>query len=208
MFCKNYFYRMLYSEKYQVQWWRVMRNASRALEGIPRKLNFVDFEHSHRCLIKNPDWSVVLCCRNPYGRAISFWLLRNKYQDCHQNNLSFEEYLQDNKNEYFRFVLGELYEPITVLEQNPNLKVQLIRYENFYNDLFKIPFVKENYELLSDYLEMLRDPNLYRGEYTIDLSTPYHEFYTQELADIVWNKKQYEFEYWGYERESWKTLIH
>ncbi len=75
-------------------------------------------------------------------------------------------------------------------------------------DLGNIPFVQENYKILKDYLQELRDPNLYRGEYTIDLSTPYSELYNQELADIVWNKKQYEFEYWGYDRESWKTLIH
>ena len=29
---------MWYSEKYQVQWWRVMRNASRALDKIPKNL--------------------------------------------------------------------------------------------------------------------------------------------------------------------------
>ena len=35
---------MWYSEKYQVQWWRVMRNASRALDKIPKNLGFVEIE--------------------------------------------------------------------------------------------------------------------------------------------------------------------
>jgi hypothetical protein len=36
---------------------------------------------------------------------------------------------------------------------------------------------------------------------------PYFEFYTQELADIVYTKKQSEFELGGYQRDSWKTLV-
>ena len=122
-----------------------------------------------------------------------------------KNSISFEEYIS-NQNEYFE--MGQEYEPIKVLGQYPEIKIHLIRFENLYQDLIQIPFVQENYKILEDYLQELRDPNLYRGEYTIDLSTPYSELYNQELADIVWNKKQYEFEYWGYDRESWKTLIH
>ena len=196
---------MLYSEKYQVQWWRVMRNASRALNRIPRLLKFSEFEPSHKCIVKDHSWSVVLCCRNPYSRAISFWILRNKMEYNSKNSISFEEYIS-NQNEYFE--MGPEYEPIKVLGQYPEIKIHLIRFENLYQDLIQIPFVQENYKILKDYLQELRDPNLYRGEYTIDLSTPYSELYNQELADIVWNKKQYEFEYWGYDRESWKTLIH
>jgi hypothetical protein len=36
---------------------------------------------------------------------------------------------------------------------------------------------------------------------------PYFEFYTQELADIVYTQKQSEFELGGYQRDSWKTLV-
>ena len=55
--------------------------------------------------------------------------------------------------------------------------------------------------------ELTEYKNGYKEQYTIDIQIPYSEYYTQELADIVWGKKQYEFEYWGYERDSWKTLI-
>ena len=81
-------------------------------------------------------------------------------------------------------------------------------FENLVEDVSKLPFVQENYKLVERSIEELVEyKDGYKQQYTIDIETPYYDYYTQELADIVWNKKQYEFEYWGYERDSWKTLI-
>lgn len=198
---------MLYSEKYKVQWWRVMRNASRTLEEVPIKLGFIDKERTHSCLVHNPDWHVVVCCRNPYGRAISFWLLRNKTENLTSLSLSFEEYLR-SKNEYFSISEGEIFEPITTLNKHPQMPQYIIRFENIYDDLMNIPFVQENQNVLSRTLISIKyEPRRYKAQYTEDITQAYSSFYNQELADIVWNEKQYEFEYWGYSRDSWKTLI-
>jgi hypothetical protein len=75
-------------------------------------------------------------------------------------------------------------------------------------DVSNLPFVTENYHLVKRNIEELTEfKDGYKEQYTVDTQIPYSEYYTQELADIVWEKKQYEFEYWGYERDSWKTLI-
>lgn len=198
---------MLYSEKYKVQWWRVMRNASRTLEEIPIKLGFTDKERSHSCLVHNPEWSVVLCCRNPYGRAISFWLLRNFTDINYEHRVTFESYIK-SPNEFFTINETNLFEPIDVLKQYPEMPKYVIRFENMYNDLMEIPFIVENFNELSEILYRIKlNPRRYKEQYVEDIEKPYSSFYTQELADIVWENKQYEFEYWGYSRDSWKTLM-
>ena len=198
---------MWYSEKYQVQWWRVMRNASRALDKIPKNLGFVEMDVSHGCVIKNPNWGVVCTCRNPYSRAVSFWILRNRINYSHNEEVSLEKYLK-KPNEYFNFQVGHDWDPITNLQKNSNIQKHIIRFENLVEDVSNLPFVTENYHLVRRNIEELTEyKNGYKEQYTIDIQIPYSEYYTQELADIVWEKKQYEFEYWGYERDSWKTLI-
>lgn len=198
---------MWYSEKYQVQWWRVMRNASRALDKIPKNLGFVEMDVSHGCVIKNPNWGVVCTCRNPYSRAVSFWILRNRINYSHNEEVSLEKYLK-KPNEYFNFQVGHDWDPITNLQKNSNIQKHIIRFENLVEDVSNLPFVTENYHLVRRNIEELTEyKNGYKEQYTIDIQIPYSEYYTQELADIVWGKKQYEFEYWGYERDSWKTLI-
>lgn len=204
---KIYFLWMWYSEKYQVQWWRVMRNASRALDKIPKNLGFVEMDVSHGCVIKNPNWGVVCTCRNPYSRAVSFWILRNRINYSHNQEVSLEKYLKE-PNEYFNFQVGHDWDPITNLQKNPNIQKHIIRFENLVEDVSNLPFVTENYHLVRRNIEELTEyKDGYKEQYTIDIQIPYSEYYTQELADIVWEKKQYEFEYWGYERDSWKTLI-
>jgi len=204
---KIYFLWMWYSEKYQVQWWRVMRNASRALDKIPKNLGFVEMDVSHGCVIKNPNWGVVCTCRNPYSRAVSFWILRNRINYSHNQEVSLEKYLK-GPNEYFNFQVGHDWNPITNLQKNPNIQKHIIRFENLVEDVSNLPFVTENYHLVRRNIEELTEyKDGYKEQYTIDIQIPYSEYYTQELADIVWEKKQYEFEYWGYERDSWKTLI-
>ena len=198
---------MWYSEKYQLQWWRVMRNASRALDKIPKNLGFVEMDVSHGCVIKNPNWGVVCTCRNPYSRAVSFWILRNRINYSHNEEVSLEKYLK-KPNEYFNFQVGHDWDPITNLQKNSNIQKHIIRFENLVEDVSNLPFVTENYHLVRRNIEELTEyKNGYKEQYTIDIQIPYSEYYTQELADIVWEKKQYEFEYWGYERDSWKTLI-
>lgn len=198
---------MLYSEKYKVQWWRVMRNASRTLEEIPIRLSFTEKRRTHECIIENSSWPIVLCCRNPYSRAVSFWQLRHNTELYYENRVNFETFLK-NENEYFNQNLVNPIEPITILTQNPDTPKYIIRFENMYGDLMKIPFIIQDYDKVSDILDRIRfNPRRYKEQYVDDITEPYHTFYTQELADIVWENKQYEFEYWGYSRDSWKTLM-
>ena len=75
-------------------------------------------------------------------------------------------------------------------------------------DLFKIPYFQENQKLLKEefyFFDLGNAP--WRKDRPKELIKPYYEFYTQELADIVYTQKQSEFDLGGYHRDSWKTLV-
>jgi hypothetical protein len=47
----------------------------------------------------------------------------------------------------------------------------------------------------------------WQTNYLEQYKKPYHSYYTQELADIVYQKRTEDFEMWGYEKDSWKNII-
>jgi hypothetical protein len=202
---------MFFSEHYKVHWWGPPRIASRALMLVPTALGFKDNRDGHSLTIINPEWDVVLPIRNPYSRAVSWWNLRHNETSLPQQNkeVTFEEFIKSETNEYFGLVPGRPWEPISTIQRN-NLKVRkLIRYENLVEDLMEIDFVMENFEVIKEALYNLKyqQRSAYRINYVQNTNTPVCSFYTQELADIVWENKKFEFQEWGYEKDSWKYLI-
>jgi len=202
---------MFFSEHYKVHWWGPPRIASRALMLIPTALGFTDNRDGHNLTIINPDWDVVLPIRNPYSRAVSWWNLRHNERSLpleHQQ-VTFEEFIKSETNEYFGLVLGTPWEPISEIQKN-NLRVKkLIRYEYLVDDLMEIDFVFDNFDLVKEALYRLKyqQRNDYRVNYVQNIETPVCSFYTQELADIVWENKKFEFQEWGYDKDSWKYLL-
>jgi len=199
---------MFFSEQYKVHWWGPPRIASRALSGIPKALNFTNNEDGHSLTIINPEWEVILPVRNPYSRAVSWWNLRFNGRQ-RDGDISFEDFIKSPNNEYFNITPGRAWEPISTIEKN-NLKVKkLIRYEFLVQDLMEIDFIQDNFDKVSQELFYLKYDarKEYRKEYVERTNFPVHHFYNQELADIVWENRQFEFKEWGYEKDSWKYLL-
>lgn len=194
---------MAYSELHGYQWWGQARTASRAVRRIQEKLGFVDTNH-HDCIVTNPNWSTIISVRNPYSRIMSFWIFRHQLSHMEQDRISFEEYVK-SENEYYNITGNHLWNPISRLKKL-NGDVFPIRLENLVGDLKKIPLIEKNYDLLIEELEYLDSTNTYRNNYLIDLEKPYSEYYTEELANIVYEKKSEEFTTWNYDSDSWKTL--
>jgi hypothetical protein len=44
-------------------------------------------------------------------------------------------------------------------------------------------------------------------DYPEVVKRPYYEFYDQELANIVYRQRKLEFDNFGYDPNSWKTLV-
>jgi hypothetical protein len=114
-----------------------------------------------------------------------------------------------DNNEYFRIESGHTWDVVSTLKSNNMQAKYVVRYEHLIDDLMKLDFIKDNFEILKNNLYDLKytTRNSYRNRYSDITKNPICSFYTQELADIVWQEKQYEFEEWGYERDSWKTLL-
>ena len=196
---------MPYSQVHGYQWWGQPRTGSRALMSIQHQLGFSGI-NTHECIIHNPKWDTIISIRNPYSRAISFWILRHGLVSQNQERISFEEYV-NTPNEYFNIKADDPWNPIPLLKKLQG-DVYTIRNENVIEDLKRIPLIKDNMSRMSEvFYELENDRPLYRNDYIIDRSIPYHHFYTQEIADKVYKNKEEEFLTWGYDRESWKTLI-
>ena len=178
---------------------------------IPRALGFQDNKDGHSLTIINPDWDVVYPIRNPYSRAVSWWNLRHNGRDSavKKDHISFEEFIKKPDNEYFHIQPNHLWEPTSMVEKN-GLKVRnIIRYEHLIDDLLEIDFIKENLQTLSNELYILKyqSRDNYRNEYIPRANYPIHSFYTEEIADIVWENKKFEFIGGDYKRDSWKYLF-
>ena len=194
---------MAYSEKYKYQWWGQPRTASRAMIPIQNKLWFVDI-NIHNCTITNPNWSTIISIRNPYSRMVSFWILRHQLRHLEQDRISFEEFVK-NENEYYNIQGNHLWNPVSCIKKL-NGQVFTIRVENLIDDLMRIPLIEENFSSVEEELKLLSSVNSYRDNHLIDLEKPYSEYYTEELANIVYEKKFEEFTTWNYDSNSWKTL--
>ena len=112
-------------------------------------------------------------------------------------------------NDYLRDLhVGDFKNPSTTLISEKIQNYNLIRYESLFDDLMKISYIKENQLELREELSILDLGNApWRKDRPKELVKPYFEFYTQELADIVYTQKQSEFELGGYHRDSWKKLV-
>ena len=173
--------------------------------GIQGALGFSDM-NNHNCKVYNPDWNTVISIRNPYGRAISFWILNHGLEPHNQERISFEEYLK-SKNQYYLIKGPMSWNPIYRLKKL-NGKIYTIRNESIIEDLLDIPIVGNNLDILKNEIETIKtNRSTYRKFYLLEQDKPYYELYTQELADIVYEIKKEEFETWGYGKDSWKTLI-
>lgn len=199
---------MYYSEKYKSQWWLPPRTASRMVKKILLSLEFIEQDGHHTFSIKNRYWDLNVLIRNPYSRAVSYWLLNNERNYNTNRFITFSDSVY-KLNDYLKDLhVGDFKNPSTTLVSKKITNYNLIRYESLLEDLMNISYIKENQLELREELSILELGNSpWRKDRPKELIKPYHEFYTQELADIVYTQKQSDFELGGYHRDSWKTLV-
>ena len=202
---------MIYENK--IRYWGPMRTGSRVVTRFLQSIGFQG-EHSHNLEWNNED-QLWVSIRNPYWRAVSWWIIRHGISHWidgegvrHEpQRMSFKDWVMSD-NEYFNQGLDEddKWDTIGQLNRYGIKPEYLIRSENVYEDLMKIPFV--NQRMNQDWEQKLKEIDVehwkihYLDEYKdLDYST----LYTQELADRVWNKKQYET-FGLYEKDSWRNF--
>lgn len=195
---------MYVSKELDIEWWLPPRTASRMTKIIIEKLGFECVENHHYFNSNISGRKIILNTRNPYSIVVS------RYKQFHKKiyNYNWENFnhfvktfviwVQEDRNNQF-YTYPEIFNSTNT---KPFFKV---RYEQYVDDLMSLDFIRNNQHLLSMELE-----KLYQGKWTegieVDTSLPYHAFYDQETADIVWEMYNNIFIYDGYDRESWKTI--
>jgi hypothetical protein len=193
---------MWVSEKYKIQWWLPPRTASRMTASFLQKLNFHQ-EWGHHTLFGESRYDVYLNIRNPYSLSTSYYFLTHKL-----HKLTFEEFIKKSKGNYEWVTNSHLLDYVKAFGVRKLSPAKIIRYENFEEDLMSVECIKSNQEILSEQITKLKQSTTpWRTDYKPEFLKPYSEFYTQELADIVYENRKKYFEFGGYDRDSWKTLI-
>jgi len=216
------------STKVQHIWWASARCGSRAVSEVLKHYDFFNYElaptfksksdirtnaHTHTCDVPKEysNYDIIMQIRNPYSRAVSFWHLAcfKKVEDELVVTKTFEEYIIQRD----ALVLDRYEE--AAKKYNPKY---YIRYENLQEDIKKIPFIDFNDpEVKASYNDnIINNQYKYEGvddsrgdirrSSTDDRYANWKSFYAynKRLADMVYNQYKTQFEFFNYDKDSWK----
>ena len=203
---------MNYNDDLKVVWITPMRTGTRSSGAIMSKLNFKSENNNihqketvHGIGIPEgkEDYKLIVNIRNPYSRMVSLYYLHmhnskqfnQVFDRWVKSNLSFSDY-----NKSF-FILESL-------KQLPKLPDFYIRMENFEDDIKSLWFVKENF----DFLEQTLKHNVENNCYDLDefqfngfiKKESWKEYYNEEISEFVYKKMKNEFDFFNYDKNSWK----
>jgi len=202
---------MNYNDDLKVVWITPMRTGTRSSGAIMSKLDFKSENNNiHQKEIVHgigipegkEDYMLIVNIRNPYSRMVSLYYLY--LHNSKQFNQSFDRWVKSNLsfsdyNKSF-FILDSLKK----LSKLPDLYVRM---ENFKNDINSLWFVKENFDLLEQTINDNIEKNRYLTEfeeYGFTKKNSWKEYYNEEIAEIVFLKLKGEFDFFNYDKNSWK----
>jgi len=151
------------------------------------------------------DFDLIINIRNPYDWMVSCW--HAEFNDLHSNpdaqNISFKDFILNRPNAWY-----DNLEDVTDLQciKYGITPKYLIRFENLVESVLSIPFIqdKKDHVVVKRWIESVQN-NGYRNSYRPEVKDKnYKHWYTQELADIVYEHKKHYFEFFDYDKDSWK----
>ena len=200
---------MNWSDELKVVWLTPMRTGTRSSGYLMNEFNFQFFKSTnevptHLCEIPEGKENYYLICniRNPYSRMVSLYYM---YMDSVNNfNESFEKWVRSNfifrEEDYNIFLsvrLQKLKKPVD----------RFIKMETFEKDILSLPFIQNNLDRLKNVIETKISSNVFENEYEDKMGKkrkPWKSFYDQETADVLYSKLKCEFDYFNYDKNSWK----
>jgi hypothetical protein len=189
---------MNYSDKHKILWATPQRTATRSCIPIQKYFNF-DVSSNHGLIIPDDkkDYFFIFNTRNPYNRLISIYHLF-----CIQFNLipnNFNEWVREKLYEEIKYPVQTLNYQIFLKNKITKTPDLIIRLENLYSDILKIPIFTNNSDELFDIMNKNILTNHYSSKYI------YKEYYDQDLADYVYSYLEEDFVYFNYNKDSWKN---
>ena len=197
---------MTYSDELKVCWYTPQRTATRTTHILLEALGFTGVgAHFFNFPSTKSDYYLVSNIRNPYSRMVSLFTL----DSIHKNNynLDFEKWceyaLSDDK---FDQAFQLRYErKILSLDKKFD---KFIKVERLSDDLKTLSFIDFSNPKIQDIWQRNILNNGYTHEFKNiknDVRTNWFDFYTEELADLVYNNLKEQFDLFDYERTSWKN---
>jgi len=179
------------------------------------KLFSTKFIHSHyyNSLPNYENYKLICTVRNPYSKFVSLfkYLLRleKKVISTYNWREEFFELLFDNLTHHSaQGWAHELYSGLDLSSLGRKIDYPL-RIENLFEDYSSIPFIKDSDYLKNGSLKKDLDLKLNSTDGNHDYSlykmpNKWEDFYDQSTADFVYSKNQSYFDYFGYDKNSWK----
>jgi hypothetical protein len=195
---------MPYSKKLKIFWFLPMRAATRSCRPIVEYFNFSD-SNQHKFIDNTEymDYYLTANVRNPYSRLVSIY------------NFSIETKIIDKKVPFEIWVrkkipieMDDLYVLPTQMyislvkafkNKMPNY---FVRFESLEEDLNNLWFIKENF---NDELEYIFNNHIRHNSYKSIDPRSWQSFYTDELAQFVYDYLKEDFILLNYNKDSWKN---
>jgi hypothetical protein len=195
---------MLYHKDFKINYWLPPRTASRMTKEMLMVVGFEGFTPNyHDLVIYDNSWDLIVNVRNPYSAYVSAY-----HTVTHSKTQTFKEYLDLGNQDHMQGKFMDHWDVGSALKRYNLIPNKIVRYENLQEDILSLDFIKCNLLNLESLIDKLKEGKKpWREHYSEIANQPYHTFYNQELADIVWERKKYSFELLGYDRDSWKTII-
>ena len=185
-----------YSDKHRVLWATPRRTATRSCIPIQKYFGFeVAGQHELEIPKDKEDYFFVLNTRNPYDRMISIYHLFCIDYNLIPNN--FNNWIREKLVEEIKYPNQTLNYQIFLKNKITKTPDLLIRLENLYSDILKLPFFNDDSDALFDIVNY----NILKNRY---LTVKNQKYYDQDLADYVYSYLEEDFVYFNYNKDSWK----
>jgi hypothetical protein len=196
---------MPYSDELKVFWFTPMRTASRSVSQVLEYLNFKNPRtHDFIRIPEHHNYYFIVNIKNPYNRLVSIYHIQ-KYHGTIE--VDFDVWVPRRLSEEFNTSLSNFHtmeRHINIFHYFKDKKPDyIVRSEFLENDIRNIWFIKENNSpLLEQTIQNHICKNVYEKEW--DFVKPWRSYYNQNLADIVYGYMKDNFDFFGYDKNSWK----
>jgi hypothetical protein len=196
---------MTYSDEYKVCWFTPQRTATRTTHTLLKTLGFLSIgTHSFRLPPERFDYRLISNIRNPYSRMVSLFFLYSLHKVNYKLNFELwcEYALNDQQFENDYQVRYDL--KIKSVGRDFD---KFIRVETYAEDIKSLNFI----DLSNPEIDKVYQNSVLKNGYTHEFKKiqteerqSWQDFYNQKIADLVFSKLEDQFNFFNYNRNSWK----
>jgi hypothetical protein len=197
---------MNYSDEFKVCWYTPQRTATRATATLLKTLDFTSIgSHSFYLPKERLDYRLISNVRNPYPRMVSLFFLYS----LHKKNFNLNFY---NWCEYV--LTNENFDNDYSLRYEKKIKSvgrdfdTFIRVETLSDDLEKLNFINLTKPETKDVWDNSILNNSYTHEFKYiekDDKKKWEDFYDEKTAKLVYTHLEEQFDFFGYDKNSWNN---